>query len=603
MLYLSLVLFLLGIYLFIPKRSWFISQALITISILGFILLSILYIVSDYFTGAGFDEAVLFHILFGVKGSATNQFGLYTGVALFSVVFYFFANKLYKKTRKNKTKLVYLLIFIAFVIHPVSKNLYDVFLKPKIELALDPNPLVFDEVYTPLMVTNKKNQTKNLVLIYLESLEDTFSNNNIFPELTPNLDRFKKEGISFSNMNSVTGTGWTIAGMVSSQCGISLFTHGDASSLFGIDEFLPKANCLGDMLGSRGYYQEYIGGARLKFAGKGKFYTTHGYDNVYGYNHIKSGLKNQTYQNYWGLYDDTMFDFAYGRFLKASKISKEQKTNFALTLLTLDTHVPKGSVSKSCPVYKNSSNKYLNSIYCSDYLVGKFVDKVLKEDNNTIVVLLSDHLAQRNVADYLYLKKMQRRNRFVVLNSGFESYEIDTLGSHLDVANTIMPFLGFDISGGLGQNLIKPFRDKNLTLKIHTSLAGWKKDFLAFWEFEKIKQSILISKDKLTIDGKKEFVSPILLELDDELNISPKFEFFLLNTKKDGLISQAKQLKQYLLVYKCKEIEEEIYNATINNKKNFCALFSSSQNKKLFEIKEDNIIFDKHKIKKYLGIN
>lgn len=110
-------------------------------------------------------------------------------------------------------------------------------------------------------------QAKNLVYIYAESLERTYLDENLFPGLITELKELEQSALSFTGLEQVSGTHWTIAGMVASQCGIPLVTASGGNAMSGIDRFLPGATCLGDVLHTRGYNLIYMGGADNDFAG------------------------------------------------------------------------------------------------------------------------------------------------------------------------------------------------------------------------------------------------------------------------------------------------------------------------------------------------
>lgn len=69
---------------------------------------------------------------------------------------------------------------------------------------------------------------RNLLVIYMESMEATFGSKDArdfavkislpFAELTQNLNSLASSGISFSHIRQTTGTGWTIAGLISYNC-------------------------------------------------------------------------------------------------------------------------------------------------------------------------------------------------------------------------------------------------------------------------------------------------------------------------------------------------------------------------------------------------
>ncbi|MDM8568775.1 sulfatase-like hydrolase/transferase, partial [Thiotrichales bacterium HSG1] len=203
---------------------------------------------------------------------------------------------------------------------------------------------------------------KNLVFIYLESLESIYLEETIFPELTPNIKNFITTGLSFTNMYQTNGTGWTIAGIVSSQCGTPLLDNNSIAN--GNDilqaDLLVNAICLGDVLNKAGYVQEYMGGASGKFAGKKSFFNNHKYDKISGLNDLVTD--NNSYG--WGIYDDALFQIAAKKYVQLADNNKP----FNLTLLTLDTHHPEGRPSPSCKAYAHRDDSILNAVYCTDQL-------------------------------------------------------------------------------------------------------------------------------------------------------------------------------------------------------------------------------------------
>lgn len=295
---------------------------------------------------------------------------------------------------------------------------------------------------------------KNLLLIYLESLESVYTDDGIFPGLTPNLNRLKQSGLDFKQMRQTRGTGWTIAGMVASQCGTPLLyrygTDGNAVLQTG---FLSRAICLGDILKQAGYSQVYLGGASTRFAGKGDFLAAHGYDEVLGNTELADWLDDPSYQSGWGLYDDSLFAIAAEKF--AALANAQQPFN--LTVLTLDTHHPNGHASASCPPYVSNRNTMLDAVHCTDYLLGQFLQSVSRHSawDNTLVVLLSDHLAMRNVAQPFYPPDGERLLSFIVLNAGAQE-AITVPGTHMDVAPTLLHLMGVQHERHFlaGENLI-----------------------------------------------------------------------------------------------------------------------------------------------------
>lgn len=284
---------------------------------------------------------------------------------------------------------------------------------------------------------------KNLVWIYLESLERIYWDSKVFPGLTPNLDRLRKQGLDFSGFETFMGANYTMAGLFSSQCGVPLFT----SAFAGLDDvagnttdvstFHPRIACFGDVLHKAGYTQIYMGGAPITFSNKGLFFHLHGYDEALGLTQLEAQAGGKLPQLGWGLYDNVLFKLALDRYRELAAGRKP----FNLSLLTLDTHPPDGRPSPGCPKYAANDNGMLQAVHCTDYLVGKFIDALQKEPGwgNTVVVIMSDHLMMRNDAEPLYPNGYDRRPALLVLNAGQGKRPARMY--HMDIAPTLLDLL------------------------------------------------------------------------------------------------------------------------------------------------------------------
>ncbi|MEJ2202427.1 MAG: sulfatase-like hydrolase/transferase, partial [Desulfuromonadaceae bacterium] len=298
----------------------------------------------------------------------------------------------------------------------------------------------------------------NVVLIYAESLEQRFFDETLFPGLLPHLQRLVEQSTAFADVAQGVGAGWTIAGMVASQCGYPLApSHevgGNDLSLF--EDFLPKATCLGDILSRDGYQLTFMGGADARFAGKGAFLRSHGYTQIIDRDILLESLADPAYVHGWGIFDDTLFERAYDQFLRLSR----QQTPFLLTLLTLDTHNPNGFLSSSCGNYGTGDNSFLNSVHCSDLLLSRFIERIRNspDSDSTIIIVLSDHLALRNRATPLLERSQQPSRLLFLVNSPEGKKGVNANpGLHYDIAPTILDLLGYELSGqlGFGASLIR----------------------------------------------------------------------------------------------------------------------------------------------------
>lgn len=532
MLLLSILFFILAIITMSYKQKRSLRAFFDTSLMVLYGLLFIIYYSANYFTGNGINETILATINLGMQDAGFREYlDLISIVFISSILLFilaFFYNRKLKrvdiaKPNRIKAFLHNAFLLVAFLTHPTMKDLFNLYKN----LTLEQN----NDFYNYYIEPNESNITtnkKNIVIIYAESLERTYLDEDLFRELTPNLHRLIKEynAIDFSNINQVDGSTFTIAGMTSTQCALPLFTLSDGNSMSGIDKFYPKATCLGDILKKDDYYLSFIQGSSTTFSGIKKLYGTHGFDKIEGKDELKKRLKNKTYLNGWGLYDDSLLEFAWSEFMALERSNK----HFGLVLHTMDTHHPKGQLSSSCKndLFEDGDNEILNCVKCSDRLISSFIEKILKSKiaNNTIIVITSDHLAMRNSANDILKKSKSRRDLFLVFDPTNDSYiNIAKAGTPFDFTPTVLNFLGLDLDVALGRNLFtkeslfSSFENFNLKLK------SWRDDILSFWSFPKISNEISIDFKKMRISFEdNEYKFPILIKIKDD-SIEPYFEY------------------------------------------------------------------------------
>jgi phosphoglycerol transferase len=339
---------------------------------------------------------------------------------------------------------------------------------------------------SPAKVSVQGAHTKNLVLIYMESLEAAYANPALFSE-----DRIapltQLPGESFARYRQAPGTGFTIAAIVATQCGLPLERMGifDVNTQGQVvDDFLPRATCLSDFLERQGYRNVFMGGASLTFAGKGKFLHTHHYDEAYGKEDWVAQGADPHRMNGWGLYDDDLFAHAKD---KLRQLHAEGKP-FNLTVLTVDTHEPEGYRSRDCKV---RGEPFEGVVECSAREVADFVAFIKQSGylDDTNVVILGDHLARKNpVADRLEtLPERYIFNKFIAKAPMHKNREEIV---HFDLLPTVLEFIGFDARGrqmGLGfgalrANDAKPEADR--FMKMNESLLNRSEAYLRLWEPE-----------------------------------------------------------------------------------------------------------------------
>lgn len=578
------------------------------------ILMTVAHWLAGYFTGNGIDEATIYHIRYGLDGAGFSEYRSLFGVTFVGLLVIGLFSMRVARTGKNswsveqRARLFLLpvaLLAMSLLVNPATADFYKLRSTPLVSsVAVDPELAnSFYDFYRQPQVAAAQGVRKNFVFIYAESLERTYFDQTIFPGLIKGLRELETKSTYFTGIKQVTATGWTVAGMTASQCGIPLFTPSHGNSMSGMDLFLSGAVCFGDLLRNEGYELSYMGGASTEFAGKGKFLKTHGFTDVRGRDELAPELDDPAYQSGWGLFDDTLLDMAYQRFVELS----ESDDQFGLFTLTLDTHQPRGHPSASCDgiEYLDGSNPMLNSVACSDYLISQFVDKIAASPyaDETIIVVASDHLAMWNTA-YKFLETKERTNLFMILEPGQNrTAEIQTPGSTLDIGATLLPFLGYTGEIGLGRNLLNNNEKKEDRLDIHARLGFWSQAVSKFWDFPKIQDFLTIEVDKeQVIVDQRTLRMPVLIELDSELQSTLRFQFDRTTTHK-SLLEHRNELgddSYFLLIDECSSVLEKTGPASGHR---YC--LTAGLGRDDFEKREldANVTFSANEVRNMLGLS
>lgn len=244
----------------------------------------------------------------------------------------------------------------------------------------------------PAVLADGTGKPKNLVVIVLESGETAYSDDDLF-EINMNepVEEATADWQRFDSLETYGGGGWTMAGLVGTECGVPLRGPGrGADDLVsneigeGRDEYLPGAVCLGDVLQDAGYTSVFMGGADASFSSKEKYLRSHGYDEV---RDLRTWLaEGETDVSEWALSDHRLMERA-----------KEEVTRlhdgdqpFHLTLLTVDPHEPLHQY-EYCPSIAEEPMESV--IHCSMTQVAGFIDYMRENGylEDTAVMITGDH--------------------------------------------------------------------------------------------------------------------------------------------------------------------------------------------------------------------
>ena len=167
--------------------------------------------------------------------------------------------------------------------------------------------------YTPEMVS-ASDTTRNLIFIYVESLE------NSFLKSAPEIRQLYEQGLVFSDKlpygggKNIIGAATTISSMVSKTTGMPLLCGSSVMNNFGKtgESFFDSLPGIYDILHQFGYRNYYVQGTPARFGATGPFFLAHGMDELYDKDDIEKMLeaKGETYRRSGpGVADADVFDY------------------------------------------------------------------------------------------------------------------------------------------------------------------------------------------------------------------------------------------------------------------------------------------------------
>lgn len=316
-------------------------------------------------------------------------------------------------------------------------------------------------------------EKRNLIYIFLESMEVTYASQNVGGAMKenyiPELSELALENIDFSEEEkmqgiiTLTGADYTSGGIVAQTSAVplnsSLVTGASVNKgLYSHNPMLPGAWTIGDVLYEEGYKQVFMIGSAGNFGGRSTYMQAHGNYEIWDYyTAIEKGKIDENYYVWWGYEDEKLISYAKEELLTLSRENKP----FNFTMLTADTHFTDGYLCERCG--NAYEDQYSNVIACSSRMIGEFIEWIQQQEfyENTTIVIVGDHptmdsaYIEKNANDYSYDERMAY---FTIINPavGCEENEKPRLYSALDIYPTTLAALGVDIEGnrlGLGANL------------------------------------------------------------------------------------------------------------------------------------------------------
>lgn len=297
------------------------------------------------------------------------------------------------KTRLTATFLSMVLLGGSFIyaVHHIP-------IIPVFNSQFNPSDFIEDHYVEPERVVHFPSRPRNLIHIYMESVENSYydKEHGGYDErnLMPDLEKLNRESVHFSHTNKefggphqTYGASHSVAGMLNMGAGMSMKTA--VSGGTSEPMLYPFFTTVGDLLHEQGYNTEIMMGARAKWGGLGDYYRSHGDFKVFDYDYAKdNGYIPKDYKVFWGYEDDKIYVFAQE---ELTRLYKEGKP-FYFILENADTHFPDGYPSPNMKE-KPFPEQYANVIHYSQAEVVRFVNWVKSQPfyKDTTIVITGDH--------------------------------------------------------------------------------------------------------------------------------------------------------------------------------------------------------------------
>lgn len=333
------------------------------------------------------------------------------------------------------------------------------FLDPAYPLFRKTKGFSGDEIFSIRM---EKDERPNIVFLFLESMRARdMGAYGARHGVTPNFDRYAKQGVLFENFYSNS--------VKTSRCAMAaLFGMASDSDGMGVPAKIENSLIsMADILRDEGYETAYLHNGALKFENQRDYFKRHGYDHVMGKAEIQT-LCPGAPETSWGVHDEYMMRYG-------MKFLNERKNKpLFMTLFTISTHhpwrLPPGVAAQPPLTNATSYERYLQTVSYADSSLGLFLDHARRTglSKNTIFFILGDHgfamgEHEKNFNQQRGLYEEQVHVPLLVYADGRleGGQRIAQLGSQLDLLPTVCDLLNLSpIHHAMGASLLRVYEKK-----------------------------------------------------------------------------------------------------------------------------------------------
>lgn len=383
---------------------------------------------------------------------------------------------LYVVLNSTKKRLVpvgiYFIASIALALHYIPASDYLHIINNEPEKNASYSKFFVENYVNPdsVKITSPKHK-RNLILIYLESLETSFADKehggNQDTNLIPEITELAQQNLSFGKNKNHIGGGLDAIGSTSTFPSMHSRSLGIPNiTIYSKTPILHHYKSLYKIIHAHGYKQIFFQGNSGLYKQFKQFAIDQKIDEIYGPDDLIQRLALDTAdlikkQGYKTVQDKETFTFA-------KQILDTISEPFTLTFFTIDTHAPSGLYDPDCIKIDDEMNedeRLKASARCLSRELNKFLDSLKRKPyyDNTSIVVFGDHLFP---GSRLVKGATNRRwINFFINASKVPAHGENRLYSDIDMFPTILSSMNFDIEGdrlGFGTDL---FSDKKTLIE------------------------------------------------------------------------------------------------------------------------------------------
>jgi phosphoglycerol transferase MdoB-like AlkP superfamily enzyme len=273
----------------------------------------------------------------------------------------------------------------------------------------------------------EESQPRNVVVIMLESFSKyIMTEAGHVKGITPNLDRYTKEGIYFKNFYANS--------FRTDRAIVSILSGLPAQPTMSVMDIPHKSTSLPSIasaMGKAGYNSTFYYGGDTNYSNMKSYLMGTGFQNVVS----DKDFPKELHTGKWGVADGPVYE----RILKDMNTS-DKKEKHLRVVMSESSHEP-----FDVPFKSHIKEPELNAFYYADKCLGEFVEAMKKRADwdNTLVLIVPDHLGAYplNIDNYAMWRY---EIPMILLGGNVAAQQVETIGCQTDIPATLLGILGIE---------------------------------------------------------------------------------------------------------------------------------------------------------------